>query len=113
MTVTLHIEIRLSRQDAAVEPHVQVWLDRNGDQRMDEDEEVRPLTREGLLWRGQQVLPALGPSGIGLLARVRGVRGARYRLRVWQDDGTSRQLAFEEADTVADDPHRIIGWCRT
>ncbi len=112
MVSTLEFELRLSRQGQGGEPEVRFWLDANGDQRMDPSEEIAPVRREGLLFRATAPLSGHDAAGVGFLVRIAAERGARYRLRIWLDDNDSRREVFDQADAVAESPHRIIGWCR-
>lgn len=112
MTIALDFELRLSRQGEGTAPDVRIWVDADGNQQMDHGEEIRPLRRDGLVWRGTRALALPSISGVGFLVRLQVSPGARYRLRVWSNDGESRELVFEEQDATPDGSHRIIGWCR-
>ncbi len=112
MGATLQFELRLSRQGQGGEPDVSFWLDANGDQHMDPSERLTDVRREGLLFRATTALASYDAAGVGFLVRMSAERGARYRLRVWLDDGDNRREVFAQADVVTESPQRVIGWCR-
>lgn len=111
MPAVLDFELRLSRQSEGIDPDVRMWIDLDGNQQMDNNEEIRPLRRDGQVWRGTRMLASEGVAGTGFLVRFQAARGTRWRLRVWADDGDSRHLAFEQDDVTQETSHRIIGWC--
>ncbi|MEY3011285.1 MAG: hypothetical protein RIT45_20 [Pseudomonadota bacterium] len=111
MSIALDFEVRLSRQDDTA-ADVRIWVDADGNQQMDHGEEIRPLRRDGLVYRGSRTLELPSITGVGFLIRMQVRAGTRFRVRVWSNDGTSRELVYEEQDSSADGSHRIIGWCR-
>ncbi len=112
MAVVLDFELRMTRQSDGTDPEVRIWVDEDGNQQMDNAEEVRPLRRDGLVWRGTRDLAVDSVIGMGLLVRLQAAVGTRYRLRAWSNDGRARHLVYEEQDTTTEGNHRIIGWCR-
>ena len=111
MATHLDFEFRLSRVGRTQQPTVRIWVDEDSDGRMDHNEEVTPLRQDAMMWRGRKGVASESAEGIAFLVRFRAAPGARWRLRVWSDT-PDRHLVYEDADTVAEESGRIIGWCR-
>jgi hypothetical protein len=112
MSITLDFEVRLSRQRGEGGADVRIWVDADGNQQLDNGEEVRPIRRDGLVFRGGRSLDLADIEGVGFLARLQVSPGTRYLLRAYCNDGERRRLVFEEQDVAATSSHRVIGWCR-
>ena len=105
----LDFELTLSgcRNDA---PAARVWVDANRDGQMDAEEEIRPLQRERLTWRGTYQLPGDTSRQIGFRVLVEASVGCRWRLRVWSDR-PRRHMVYEQVDRMQRATERVIGWC--
>ena len=110
--IHVDFEFRLSRQAHGHETSVRIWTDENHDGEMERSEQVGPLRRDGLVWRGRRAIDAPSIDGMAFLVKFRAADGATWRLRVWTDH-PERKLIYEETDVVRDGGGRVLGWCRS
>lgn len=92
-------------------PRVQIWVDADGNQQLDEGEEVRPLLQEGTQWFGSYDLADGTVDGTTFVVRYTAAPGTRWSLDVAQDGEPPRQL-YSESDKVTAAEGRIIGRLR-
>ncbi len=111
MLVNLEFAFTLTEPTDRHKAKVQIWVDANGDQVMDAEEEVTPLVRSGRGWRGSYALEVASVDRVGFLVRYTGAVGSQWALTVWCDQ-PKRHEVYREKDTVRADQGRIIGWCR-
>ena len=91
-------------------PTARIWVDANRDGQMDAEEEIRPLQKERLTWRGTYQLPGETSRQIGFRVVMEGSVGCRWRLRVWSDQ-PRRHMVYEQVDRMQRASERVIGWC--
>ncbi|MSP93116.1 MAG: hypothetical protein EXR79_15170 [Myxococcales bacterium] len=99
----------LERHTLPTPPVVRIWVDADGNQRLDDGEEVAPLHQDGLSWFGAFVLPADTLPRLGFLVRYQAEVGVRWTLDVALDAPEPTQL-YGDSDIVRDAAGRIIGW---
>ncbi len=107
----LDFEFRLSRHAFGQDASVRIWVDENHDGEMERSEEVTPLRKDGLVWRGRRALVSPSAKGVGFLVKFRAASETKWRLRVWTDQ-PERKMVYEETDVVREGGGRVIGWCR-
>lgn len=90
------------------DPTVRIWVDANGDQQLDAQEEVQPLLREGMQWFGSFALDDALVEGTSFVVRYTASVGTRWHLDVALDGEPPRQV-YSENDRVTASDGRIIG----
>ncbi len=93
------------------DPTVRIWVDANGDQQLDAQEEVKPLLREGLQWFGSFALDDALVDGTSFILKYSASVGTRWHLDVALAGEPPRQV-YSETDRVTASEGRIIGRCR-
>jgi hypothetical protein len=97
--------------DAGVAPSVRMWVDVDGNQQLDDGEEVQPLLREGQQWYGSYPVVESAVDGTSFVVQFAAQPGARWALEVALDGDPPRQV-YSDGDRVARSEQRIIGRCR-
>jgi hypothetical protein len=109
MSRRLVFGFHIDRHEIPQPADVCIWVDVDGNQQLDDGEEVKPLHQEGLSWYGAFAVPDDAPPRLGFLVRYHAMLGARWTLDVALD-ATAPEQVYGESDVVRDRNGRIIGW---